>query len=86
MKNSFCTNINFICIFLNSLLDNYYNICPHCSRTIPFNENICPYCNNFEKDDSEIIENMSPIEILKTRYAKGEISKNEFENMKKDLL
>ena len=86
MKNSFYININFIFIFLDSLLDSYYNICPQCSRVIPFNENICPYCNNFEKDESEIIENNSPIEILKTRYAKGEISKNEFENMKKDLL
>ena len=86
MKNSFGIKINLIFIILDSLLDSYYNICRHCSRVIPFSENICPYCNNFEKDKSEIIDIMSPIEILKTRYAKGEITKNEFENMKKDLL
>ncbi len=27
----------------------------------------------------------SPLEILKTRYAKGEISREEFEQMKKDI-
>ena len=28
----------------------------------------------------------SPMEILKNRYARGEISKMEYENMKKDLM
>ncbi len=39
-------------------------------------------------DDEKIVQNVQsddPITILKTRYAKGEITKEEFEEMKKNL-
>lgn len=35
---------------------------------------------NSSRNDSE-----TPLEILKKRYAKGEISRDEFEQMKKDI-
>lgn len=36
--------------------------------------------------DGATHQNFDAIEILKQRYAKGEISKDEFEQMKKELL
>jgi putative membrane protein len=32
------------------------------------------------------IQNESPLDILKRRYAKGEITKEEYESLKKDLM
>ncbi|MBD3289791.1 hypothetical protein GF337_13370 [candidate division KSB1 bacterium] len=41
--------------------------------------------NSSPPDDNQSKKEENPLDILKKRYAKGEITKEEFENMKKDL-
>ena len=85
MKRQFNCSIGAILVILYSLLDGYYNFCRNCGRVISFKENICPYCSEVQNDKSENKEMLFGIEILKKRYAKGEITKEEFKDMKKDL-
>jgi len=71
-------------VYFYSLLDEYYDICKKCGRTLPNKENACPYCQEIQKRKYNM-NNISPIEILKIRYAKGELTKKEYQEMMKDL-
>ena len=44
-----------------------------------------PWSQNSDRHHSESKDSETPIDILKKRYAKGEITKEEFDQMKKDL-
>ncbi len=44
-----------------------------------------PWLHGSDRDHPESKESESPLDILKKRYAKGEITKEEFEQIKGDL-
>ncbi|RKY93219.1 MAG: SHOCT domain-containing protein [Ignavibacteriae bacterium] len=44
-----------------------------------------PWGQNSDRHQSESKDSESAIDILKKRYARGEITKDEFDQMKKDL-
>ncbi len=47
---------------------------------------VIQFVNKSASQSKQEHTNESPLEILKRRYAKGEITKDEFERMKKDLI
>ena len=44
-----------------------------------------PWMQGSERDNNKSTDLESPVDLLKRRYAKGEITKEEYEQMKKDL-
>lgn len=44
-----------------------------------------PWMQGSDRDHHESTDSETPLEILKKRYAKGEITKEEFDQTKKDL-
>jgi len=66
-----------------SLLNSLSVKCSNCGEMIPKTSKKCPYCNQPIAPIRGISED--PFTILKIRYAKGEITKEEYEEIKKTL-
>ena len=45
-----------------------------------------PWCDVSDRLPHHARDSETPMDILKKRYAKGEITKNEYEQMKRDIL
>ena len=65
---------------LTQYLDAFSTTCPNCKMVIPKGRvGNCPYCKGGAKEEGD------PLRILKIRFVKGEITKEEYEEMKKIL-
>ena len=59
--------------------------CQNCGAGIDAISRFCPYCGKEQLTYGASYSDRGAIEILKERYARGEISTEEFQKMKRDL-
>ncbi|OGD54262.1 hypothetical protein A3K80_08040 [Candidatus Bathyarchaeota archaeon RBG_13_38_9] len=60
-------------------------LCQSCGANIDASSRYCQYCGKDQVIYS-VANNRGAIEILKERYAKGEITTEEFHKMKKEII
>ncbi len=83
--------ISGLLIFYKGTKNKESWICKYCNFKTVSSENLEKHtltCEKHQKTDvgNDEKPNSIAFDILKERYTKGEISKNEFDQMKKDLL
>jgi hypothetical protein len=59
--------------------------CQNCGATIDATSSFCHYCGKEQLSQGPIQGGSTAIEILKERYAKGEISTEEFQRMRREI-
>jgi len=59
--------------------------CQNCGANIDVISRFCPYCGKEQLSQGPIQSGNTAIEILKERYAKGEISTEEFQRMRREI-
>jgi len=70
---------------LYSLLNSFSIRCPNCGEMMPTTIKICPYCNKSVIGPARDQIKEEPFTALRLRYAKGEITKEQYEEMRKVL-
>lgn len=70
---------------LRHLLPKMTATCASCGKEIYSGLDVCPYCQSGKEQRKQAQLPSGSLEILKARYAKGQITKEEYEQMKKTL-
>jgi hypothetical protein len=62
-----------------------HKYCQNCGANIDVISRFCPYCGKEQLSQGPTQGGSTAIEILKERYAKGEISTEEFQRMRRGI-